>query len=104
LNLREVRIYATVQAADGKEKGVLNSKETTLAQQKQQAVKDAFRDWLWQDPTRRQELCARYNELFNATRPREYDGSHIRFSGMNPEITLRRHQRDAIAHILYGGN
>ena len=104
LNLRDVRIYDTVQDADGKEKRVLNSKETTLAQQKQQAVKDAFRDWLWQDPTRRQELCARYNELFNATRPREYDGSHIRFSGMNPEITLRRHQRDAIAHILYGGN
>ena len=104
LNLRDVRIYDTVQDADGKEKRVLNSKETTLAQQKQQAVKDAFRDWLWRDPTRRQELCARYNELFNATRPREYDGSHIRFSGMNPEITLRRHQRDAIAHILYGGN
>ena len=104
LNLRDVRIYDTVQDADGKEKRVLNSKETTLAQQKQQAVKEAFRDWLWQDPTRRQELCARYNELFNATRPREYDGSHIRFSGMNPEITLRRHQRDAIAHILYGGN
>ena len=104
LNLRDVRIYDTVQDADGKEKRVLNSKETTLAHQKQQAVKDAFRDWLWQDPTRRQELCARYNELFNATRPREYDGSHIRFSGMNPEITLRRHQRDAIAHILYGGN
>ena len=104
LNLRDVRIYDTVQDADGKEKRVLNSKETTLAQQKQQAVKDAFHDWLWQDPTRRQELCARYNELFNATRPREYDGSHIRFSGMNPEITLRRHQRDAIAHILYGGN
>ena len=104
LNLRDVRIYDTVQDADGKEKRLLNSKETTLAQQKQQAVKDAFRDWLWQDPARRQELCARYNELFNATRPREYDGSHIRFSGMNPEITLRRHQRDAIAHILYGGN
>ena len=104
LNLRDVRIYDTVRDADGKEKRVLNSKETTLAQQKQQAVKVAFRDWLWQDPTRRQELCARYNELFNATRPREYDGSHIRFSGMNPEITLRRHQRDAIAHILYGGN
>ena len=104
LNLRDVRIYDTVRDADSKEKRVLNSKETTLAQQKQQAVKDAFRDWLWQDPTRRQELCARYNELFNATRPREYDGSHIRFSGMNPEITLRRHQRDAIAHILYGGN
>ena len=104
LNLRDVRIYDTVRDADGKEKRVLNSKETTLAQQKQQAVKDAFRDWLWQDPTRRQDLCARYNELFNATRPREYDGSHIRFSGMNPEITLRRHQRDAIAHILYGGN
>ena len=104
LNLRDVRIYDTVRDADGKEKRVLNSKETTLAQQKQQAVKDAFHDWLWQDPTRRQELCTRYNELFNAIRPREYDGSHIRFSGMNPEITLRRHQRDAIAHILYGGN
>ena len=104
LNLRDVRIYDTVQDADGKEKRVLNSKETTLAQQKQQAIKEAFRDWIWRDPARRQELCARYNELFNATRPREYDGSHIRFSGMNPEITLRRHQRDAIAHILYGGN
>lgn len=104
LNLRDVRIYDTVTDPDGKERRVLNSKETTLAQQKQQAIKDAFSDWLWKDPDRRQELVTRYNELFNSNRPREYDGSHIVFSGMNPEIKLREHQLNAVAHILYGGN
>jgi N12 class adenine-specific DNA methylase len=104
LNLRDVRIYDTVTDPDGKERRVLNSKETTLAQQKQQAIKDAFQDWIWKDPDRRQELVAKYNELFNSTRPREYDGSHIVFSGMNPEIKLREHQKNAVAHILYGGN
>ena len=104
LNLRDVRIYDTVTDPDGKERRVLNSKETTLAQQKQQAIKDAFRDWIWKDPDRRQELVIKYNELFNSTRPREYDGSHIVFSGMNPEIKLREHQKNAVAHILYGGN
>ena len=104
LNLRDVRIYDTVRDADGKEKRVLNSKETTLAQQKQQAIRDAFRDWIWRDPDRRHTLVARYNELFNSTRPREYDGSHITFAGMNPEIRLREHQLNAVAHVLYGGN
>ena len=104
LNLRDVRIYDTVTDPDGKERRVLNSKETTLAQQKQQAIKDAFRDWIWKDPDRRQELVTKYNELFNSTRPREYDGSHIEFSGMNPEIKLREHQKNAVAHIIYGGN
>jgi len=104
LNLRDVRIYDTKTDADGKERRVLNSKETTLAQQKQQAIKDAFQDWIWRDPDRRQELVTKYNELFNSMRPREYDGSHITFSGMNPEITLREHQLNAVAHILYGGN
>ena len=104
LNLRDVRIYDTVTDPDGKERRVLNSKETTLAQQKQQAIKDAFQDWIWRDPDRRQELVTKYNELFNSTRPREYDGSHIVFSGMNPEIKLREHQLNAVAHILYGGN
>lgn len=104
LNLRDVRIYDTVTDPDGRERRVLNSKETTLAQQKQQAIKDAFRDWIWRDPDRRQELVTKYNELFNSTRPREYDGSHIVFSGMNPEIKLREHQKNAVAHILYGGN
>ncbi len=104
LNLRDVRIYDTKYDADGKERRVLNSKETTLAQQKQQAIKDAFRDWIWKDPDRRHDLVTRYNELFNSTRPREYDGSHITFSGMNPEIRLREHQLNAVAHILYGGN
>ena len=104
LNLRDVRIYDTKIDADGVERRVLNSKETTLAQQKQQAIKDAFRDWIWRDPDRRQELVQRYNILFNSTRPREYDGSHITFSGMNPEIQLREHQLNAVAHILYGGN
>ena len=104
LNLKDIRIYDTVEDPDGKQKRVLNKKETTLAQQKQQAIKDAFRDWIWKDPRRRDALVTKYNELFNSTRPREYDGSHIRFGGMNPDITLREHQRNAIAHVLYGGN
>ena len=104
LNLRDVRIYDTVQDADGREQRVLNQKATTLAQQKQQAIKDAFREWIWKDPERRRTLVAQYNELFNSVRPREYDGSHIVFAGMNPEISLREHQRNAVAHVLYGGN
>ena len=104
LNLRDVRIYDTVEDADGKERRVLNAKETTLAAQKQQAIRDAFRDWIWRDPERRQTLVRQYNEEMNSTRPREYDGSHITFGGMNPSITLRDHQLGAIAHILYGGN
>ena len=104
LNLRDVRIYDTVYDADGTERRVLNSRETTLAQQKQQAIKDAFQEWIWRDPNRRQTLVQQYNERFNSIRPREYDGSHIRFSGMSPEITLRDHQKNTIAHILYGGN
>ena len=104
LNLRDTRVYDVVQDENGREKRELNQEETTLAQQKQQELKDAYRDWIWKDPTRRYELVARYNELFNSTRPREYDGSHIVFGGMNPEITLREHQRTAIAHVLYGGN
>ena len=104
LNLRDVRIYDTVTDANGKEQRVLNTKETTLAQQKQQAIKDAFQDWIWKDPDRRQALVAKYNKLFNSTRPREYDGQHIRFPGMNPEIQLRTHQKNAVAHILYGKN
>ena len=104
LNLRDVRIYDTVEDADGKERRVLNAKETTLAAQKQQAIRDAFRDWIWRDPERRQALVRQYNEEMNATRPREYDGSHIVFGGMNPAITLREHQKSAIAHVLYGGN
>ena len=104
LNLKDVRIYDTVEDADGKPKRVLNKRETMLAQQKQQVIKDAFANWVWQDPQRRIALVKQYNELFNSTRPREYDGSHIKFVGMNPEITLREHQRNAIAHVLYGGN
>ena len=104
LNLRDIRIYDTVEDPDGKERRVLNAKETTLAAQKQQAIKDAFKDWIWRDPERRQTLVQQYNEEMNSTRPREYDGSHITFAGMNPEITLREHQRNAIAHVLYGGN
>ena len=104
LNLKDIRIYDTYEDADGKQKRVLNKKETTLAQQKQQAIKDAFQNWVWKDPRRREALVTKYNELFNSTRPREYDGSHIRFGGMNPDITLREHQRNAIAHVLYGGN
>ena len=104
LNLRDVRIYDRVVDDNGTERRVLNSKETTIAQQKQQVIKDAFKDWLWKDADRRQTLVAKYNELFNSTKPREYDGSHLTFPGMNPEITLRKHQRDAIARVLYGGN
>ena len=104
LNLRDVRVYDLVTDPDGNERRVLNSKETTLAQQKQQALKDAFREWIWKDPRRRQALVAQYNEEMNGTRPREYDGSHIVFSGMNPEIQLQPHQVNAVAHILYGGN
>ena len=104
LNLRDVRIYDHVTDKDGKVKRVLNKTETTLAQQKQQAIKDAFANWIWQDPQRRTMLVKQYNELFNSIRPREYDGSHIHFVGMNPAITLREHQRNAIAHVLYGGN
>ena len=103
LNLRDVRIYDTVTDPDGKERRVLNSKETTLAGQKQQAIKDAFAEWIWKSPDRRRALVRKYNELFNSTRPREYSGEHISFSGMNPEITLREHQKNAVAHILYGG-
>ena len=104
LNLRDARVYDTVEDDSGKPKRVLNKKETMLAGQKQQAIKDAFANWVWQDPQRRETLVKQYNELFNSTRPREYDGSHIHFVGMNPEITLREHQRNAIAHVLYGGN
>ena len=104
LNLKDVRIYDTIEDAEGKPKRVLNKRETMLAQQKQQVIKDAFANWVWQDPQRRIALVQQYNELFNSTRPREYDGSHIKFVGMNPEITLREHQRNAIAHVLYGGN
>ena len=104
LNLRDTRIYDVIRDADGNERRVLNQRETTLAQQKQQAIKDAFRDWIWRDPDRRHHLVQEYNERFNSIRLREYDGSHIAFAGMNPEITLREHQRNAVAHILYGGN
>ena len=104
LNLKDVRIYDTIEDAEGKPKRVLNKRETMLAQQKQQVIKDAFANWVWQDPQRRIALVKQYNELFNSTRPREYDGSHIHFVGMNPEITLREHQRNAIAHVLYGCN
>ena len=104
LNLRDARVYDTVEDDSGKPKRVLNKKETMLAGQKQQVIKDAFANWIWQDPQRRESLVKQYNELFNSTRPREYDGSHIHFVGMNPEITLREHQRNAIAHVLYGGN
>lgn len=103
LNLRDVRVYDTI-TENGKDKRVLNSKETTLAQQKQQVIKDEFRDWIFRDPERRNYLVEKYNVLFNSTKPREYDGSHIVFSGMNPEIKLREHQLNAVAHILYGGN
>lgn len=104
LNLKDIRIYDTIEDAEGKPKRVLNKRETTLAQQKQQAIKDAFANWVWQDPQRRIALVKQYNELFNSTRPREYNGKHLHFVGMNPEITLREHQRNAIAHVLYGGN
>ena len=101
LNLKDVRIYDTIEDAEGKPKRVLNKRETMLAQQKQQVIKDAFANWVWQDPQRRIALVRQYNELFNSTRSREYDGSHIKFVGMNPEITLLEHQRNAIAHVLY---
>jgi N12 class adenine-specific DNA methylase len=104
LNLRDTRIYDTLTDPDGKERRVLNSKETTLAQQKQQAIKDAFHDWIWRDPDRRRTLTKKYNELFNSSRPREYDGRYLVFPGMNPEIKLREHQLNAVAHQLYGGN
>lgn len=104
LNLRDIRVYDTLQDPDGNERRVLNAKETTLAAQKQQAIRNAFRDWLWKDPARRQTLVAQYNETWNATRVREYDGQHLVFGGINAEITLRPHQLGAIAHIIYGGN
>ena len=104
LNLKDVRIFDYVEDADGKRKAVLNKKETAIAQSKQELIKQGFQDWVWTDPKRRERLCKIYNERFNSTRPREYDGSHITFSGMNPEIELRTHQKNAVAHILYGGN
>ena len=104
LNLKDMRIYDTIEGDDGKPKRVLNKRETMLAQQKQQSIKDAFANWIWQDPQRRISLVRQYNEMFNSTRPREYNGEHIHFVGMNPEISLREHQRNAIAHVLYGGN
>ena len=104
LNLRDVQVFDTIEDADGHKKRVLNAKETTLAAQKQQLIRDAFRDWIWAEPQRRQALVRQYNEEMNSIRPREYDGSHIVFAGMNPEISLREHQRNAIAHVLYGGN
>ena len=104
LNLKDVRIYDYVEDAEGKKKAVLNKKETAIAQAKQELIKQGFQDWVWSDPARREQLCRIYNEKFNSIRPREYDGSHIFFSGMNPEIELREHQRNAVAHILYGGN
>ena len=104
LNLKDVRIFDYVEDADGRKTAVLNKKETAIAQSKQQLIKQAFADWIWKDPERRERLCKLYNETFNSIRPREYDGSHLNFVGINPEITLRRHQVNAIAHILYGGN
>ena len=104
LNLKDVRIFDYIEDADGKKKAVLNAKETSIAQAKQELIKQGFQDWIWSDPTRREKLTKLYNEKFNSTRPREYDGSHLVFSGMNPEIELREHQKNAVAHILYGGN
>ncbi|MEM0529053.1 DEAD/DEAH box helicase family protein [Zongyangia sp. HA2173] len=104
LNLRDTRIYDTIHEPDGSTTRVFNAKETMLAQQKQEQIREAFKDWIWKDPARRADLCQKYNELYNAIRPRSYNGEHIRFSGMNPEISLRPHQRNAVAHILYGGN
>ena len=104
LNLKDVRIFDYLYDADGKKIAVLNKKETAIAQSKQELIKDAFAEWIWKDPDRREAICKTYNIMFNSNRPREYDGSHINFSGMNPEITLRKHQVNAIAHILYGGN
>lgn len=104
MNLKDVRIFDYVEDIDGSRKPVLNKKETAIAQSKQELIKQGFQEWVWSDPQRRERLCKLYNERFNSIRPREYDGSHIVFSGMNPEITLREHQRNAVAHILYGGN
>lgn len=104
LNLKDVRIFDYVEDAEGKKKAVLNKKETAIAQSKQEMIKQEFQDWIWSDPSRRERLCKTYNEKFNSIRPREYDGSHIIFNGMNPEIELREHQKNAVAHILYGGN
>ena len=104
LNLKDVRIFEYIEEPDGKKKAVLNKKETAIAQSKQELIKQGFQDWIWSDPERRERLCKLYNEKFNSIRPREYDGSHITFNGMNPEIELREHQRNAVAHILYGGN
>ena len=104
LNLRDTRIYDTIHEPDGSTTRVFNAKETMLAQQKQEQIREAFKDWIWKDPTRRADLCQKYNELYNAIRPRSYNGEHIRFSGMNPEISLRPHQRNAVARMLYGGN
>lgn len=104
LNLRDVRVYDYITQPDGKVKAVLNDKETQIAQEKQENIKEKFKEWIWSDPARRNELCKKYNEKYNCIRPREYDGSHIVFSGMNPEITLKQHQKNAVAHILYGGN
>lgn len=104
LNLRDCRVYDTIHDVDGNEKRVLNTKETMLAQQKQEMVREAFKSWIWKDPARRETLCQKYNEIFNSIKPRAYDGSHIRFSGMSPEINLRPHQRNAVARMLYGGN
>jgi N12 class adenine-specific DNA methylase len=104
LNLKDVRIFDYIEDEDGKKKAVLNAKETAIAQAKQELIKQSFQDWVWTDPQRRERLCRIYNEKFNSTRPREYDGRHINFVGMNPEIELREHQKNAVAHILYGGN
>lgn len=104
LNLKDVRIFDYVEDEEGRKKPVLNKKETTIALQKQELIKEGFKEWIWKDPQRREKLCKLYNEKFNSTRPREYDGSHITFNGMNPEIELREHQKNAVAHILYGGN
>jgi N12 class adenine-specific DNA methylase len=104
LNLRDVRVFDYVEELDGKKKAVLNKKETAIAQAKQEIIRAKFEEWVWKDPERRERLCRIYNDKFNSLRPRVYDGSHLRFPGMNPEITLRKHQVDAIAHILYGGN
>ena len=104
LNLRDVRIFDYIEDANGRKTAVLNKKETAIAQGKQELIKQAFADWIWSDPERREQLTKLYNEKFNSIRPREYDGSHLNFVGINPEITLRPHQVNAIAHILYGGN
>ena len=104
LNQRSTKIYDVIHDLDGNERRVVNKEQTILAQQKQDAIKDAFREWIFRDPQRREMLVTRYNERFNSIRPREYDGSHLTFPGMNPQITLRPHQKNVVAHILYGGN